>query len=126
MSVAPTLPQGVERIEEMPDGAGLHVHPGWADELPWVAQGITGSGADMSLFGGAPAGQVVPRWQQLRDRMLFASVVHARQVHGDIVLLHEAVTPGLLVAGDADGHATRAHSVLLSVTVADCVLPAIV
>lgn len=121
MTVAPALPPGVEPVAEMPDGAGLYVHPGWASDFPWVAQGITGGEADMSLFGVAAAGSVVPRWQQLRDRLLFRSMVHSRQVHDAAVLFHDDVSPGLLITTDADGHATRTGSVLLAVSVADCV-----
>jgi polyphenol oxidase len=121
VTVAPAPPPGVEPVAEMPDGAGLYVHPGWSSDFPWVAQGITGGEADMSLFGGAPAGSVVPRWQQLRDRLLFRSMAHSRQVHGADVLFHDDVSPGLLIASDADGHATRTGSVLLAVSVGDCV-----
>ncbi|HEX6307928.1 MAG TPA: polyphenol oxidase family protein [Longimicrobiales bacterium] len=121
MATAPALPQGVRRTAEEPDASGVHIHRGWAMDLPWVAQGITGRDGDMSLFGGTPAGQVVPRWQRLRDSFLCPSIVHSRQVHGATVLLHEAAPAGLLVAPDADGHATRAAGVLLAVSVADCV-----
>jgi hypothetical protein len=48
-------------------------------------------------------------------------MVHARQVHGDIVLLHERPPAGLLIAPDADGHITRVPGTLLAVSVADCV-----
>lgn len=100
---------------------GLHVHPGWADELPWVVQGITGRDADMSLFGRSPVGDVVPRWEQLRNRLLCTSTVHARQVHRATILLHDALPSGLIIGPDADGHATRQPGVLLAVSVADCV-----
>lgn len=50
-----------------------------------------------------------------------ASAVHARQVHGTNLTLHDALPPGLLVAPRADGHATVQPGVLLTVTVADCV-----
>jgi YfiH family protein len=121
VKIEPALPRGVERVAEEPDGAGLHVHPGWADELPWLAQGVTGRAADMSLFGSAVAGDVLPRWQQLRDRLLCPAMVHSRQVHRDTVLVHDAVPAGILIARDADGHATRQHGLLLAVSVADCV-----
>ena len=121
MKIAPALPRGVETIAEAEDDAGLHVHPVWAVDLPWVVQGISSRPHDMSLFGGAPAGSVVPRWQQLRDRLLCSAIVHSRQVHAADVLLHEAVPPGVLIAQDADGHATRQTGLLLSVSVADCV-----
>lgn len=121
MTTAPALPHDVRRIAEQPDASGLHVHPGWAIDMPWVAQGITGRDADMSLFGDTAAGQVVPRWQRLRDELLCTTIVHSRQVHQASVLLHDRLPPGLLVAADADGHATRTPGTLLAVSVADCV-----
>jgi polyphenol oxidase len=121
VKIAPALPRGVQETTETADDAGLHVHPGWAADLPWIVQGVSGRPHDMSLFGGAPAGTVVPRWQQLRDRLLCAAIVHSRQVHADTVLLHDAVPQGVLIAQDADGHATRQPGILLSVSVADCV-----
>lgn len=121
MAVGPAPPEGVGRVSERADVSGLHVHPGWTEELPWLVQGITGRDADMSLFGRSPVGEVVPRWEQLRDRLLCASVVHARQVHRATVLLHDALPPGLIIAPDADGHVTRQAGVLLAVSVADCV-----
>lgn len=121
MSVAPSLPPGVRTIAEQPDREGLHSQGEWSAELPWLIQGITGADADMSLFGDSPTGAVVPRWQRLRDRLGCRTIVHARQVHGDIVLLHERVPAGLVIAPDADGHATREPGTLLAVSVADCV-----
>lgn len=120
-NIAPAPPQGVGFVSEQLDVTGLHVHPGWADDLPWVVQGVTGRDADMSLFGRTPVGDVVPRWLQLRDRMLCSAVVHARQVHRATILLHDATPPGLLIAPDADGHLTRQPGLLLAVSVADCV-----
>jgi hypothetical protein len=115
------MPEGVRRVAEQTDGAGLHIHPGWSSLLPGIVQGVTGSTADMSLFGGAKTGDVIPRWQTLRDRLGCPTIVHARQIHGDHVLVHDDVPPGLIVGPDADGHATRQPNVLLAVSVADCV-----
>jgi YfiH family protein len=48
--------------------------------------------------------------------------VHARQVHGAELWLHEVThSPGLLVMDGRDGHLTGAPGLLLSVGVADCV-----
>jgi polyphenol oxidase len=99
----------------------LYVHAGWAEEMPWLVQGITPNTADMSLFAGSPAGDVLRRWQALRDGLGFQAIVHARQVHGALVHAHGQVPAGLLVATDADGHATRESGTLLAVSVADCV-----
>ncbi|HEX2166259.1 MAG TPA: polyphenol oxidase family protein [Longimicrobiales bacterium] len=121
MTVAPVSPSGVRVVAETDDGSGLHLHPAWADAFPWLVQGVTGSDADMSLFGSAPTGEVVPRWQRLRDRLGCRTMVHARQVHRASILLHRSLPPGLLIGPDADGHITREPGTLLAVSVADCV-----
>lgn len=113
----------IARVTESPaphQVAGLHVHPGWADAMPWLVQGTT-SGADMSLFGASPVAEVMPRWMQLRDALGCSAIVHARQVHEAAVLHHDNVPAGVLVAPDADGHATSLAGVLLAVSTADCV-----
>jgi hypothetical protein len=109
-TVAPHVPTGVRRVAEQPDGQGLHVHPGWSEAFPHVIQGITGNAADMSLFGSAITGDVIPRWHALRDRLGCISMVHARQVHRAEVLVHEGAPAGLLIGPDADGHATQRRS----------------
>lgn len=121
MNVAPSLPEGVRTVAEELDGAGLHTHGEWAVTLPWVVQGVTGSDADMSLFGASPTGEVIPRWLHLRDRLDCQTMVHARQVHRDGILLHGSLPAGLLIGPDADGHITRQPGTLLAVSVADCV-----
>lgn len=117
--VAPELPDGVAVVTERRTEA-LYVHDGWAEGLSWLTHGIT-AGDDMSLFGGSPVGEVLGRWQQLRDRLGCAAVVHARQIHEATVLVHDAVSAGIVIAPDADAHATARAGVLLAVTVADCV-----
>jgi polyphenol oxidase len=118
------MPAGVERVTErrLVDGpAQVYGHPGWAAELPWLVQGITGNDHDMSLFGGSPAGVVMARWQRLRDALGCRVIVHARQVHQAAVLVHERVPDGVHIAPDADGHATAHDQAILAVSVADCV-----
>ncbi len=111
--------------EEMrPGRTPLCVHPEWARAFPWVVQGTTvrtGADADFGLFTGAPTGAVMKRWESLAEDTGCGSVVHARQVHGCAVTLHEAIPPGLLVVPPCDGHATRRAGTLLAVSVADCV-----
>ena len=122
----------------------LRVHPGWVRAFPWVVQGTTvragydaragghdraartrtgptRADADFGLFTGGPAGAVMKRWESLAEDTGFGSVVHARQVHGCAVTLHEATPPGLLLVPPCDGHATRRAGTLLAVSVADCV-----
>ncbi|MEX1182965.1 MAG: polyphenol oxidase family protein [Gemmatimonadota bacterium] len=118
----PTVtPEGVTRAEERPVGDNLYRQDGWAADMPWLVHGITGNGADMSLFGSTPVGTAIAQWVALRDRLGCVAAVHARQVHGASVHVHGAVMPGLLIADDADGHITTRGGVLLGVTVADCV-----
>ena len=125
----------VRRVTEAmrPGRIPLRVHPEWARAFPWVVQGTTvragdeardgrtGADADFGLFTGATAGEVMKRWESLAEDTGCGSMVHARQVHGRAVTLHEATPPGLLVAPPCDGHATRRACTLLAVTVADCV-----
>jgi polyphenol oxidase len=122
-SAGPERPAAVELIWEQPLEAGgmqLHAQPAWLSRLPWVTQGTT-SGADLSLFGSSPAGDVVQGWRDLGRDLGFRSLIHARQVHGSRVLLHRNAPEGLLIAGDADGHMTNMAGVLLAISVADCV-----
>ncbi|CAN5837095.1 peptidoglycan editing factor PgeF [soil metagenome] len=117
-------PAGVRYVTERQwDGAGprLYTQPDWAAALPWVVQGITARPADMSLFGQSPAGSVLTGWLHLRNELGCRSVIHSRQVHAADVLVHQGIPAGVLVAGDADGHATREPAALLAVSVADCV-----
>jgi polyphenol oxidase len=127
-AAAPALPVGVQRVTERASAgpALMHVHPHWADTLPWLSQGITPGGADMSLFGRAAVGAVVPRWLELPGALGCRAIVHARQVHRGHVLVHDDIPAGLHVAGDADGHITARPGILLAVSVADCVPVSIV
>ncbi|HET9949179.1 MAG TPA: laccase domain-containing protein [Longimicrobiales bacterium] len=111
------------------------VHEAWARDFPWIVQGTTiargpglpeGDAFDLGLFTGAsPEHEVRARWTRLLGATGMRRAVHARQVHGADVRLHEpadAGEPGGLSLLEAcDGHATEAPGVLLAVTVADCV-----
>jgi YfiH family protein len=101
------------------------VHPEWRAAYPWLAQGITarleGEPFDMSLFGSTPSALIHRRWAALRRVNGIPHAVHAHQVHAGGVLRHRAGHAGLLVADAADGHATGATGVLMTVSVADCV-----
>lgn len=123
----PAAPPGVRTVHEEPARAGfpLYVHAGWREQHPWLAQGITGRAADgsfdLSFFGATAAGVVQARWAALRRVTGLPFAAHARQVHGARVLRHERAPAGILVADEADGHATARPGILLAVTVADCV-----
>jgi polyphenol oxidase len=119
--VGPVAPDGLSRIAERATGSGLYRATGWSYDAPWLVDGITGHDADMSLFGESAAGVVVPRWLRLCETLECRTVVHARQVHGSAVLVHEDLPAGLVIAPDADGHVTAQAGLLLAVAVADCV-----
>jgi YfiH family protein len=51
----------------------------------------------------------------------FAGVAHARQVHGKVILVHQAPAEGLSLGADADGHLSSVPGSFMAVTVADCV-----
>lgn len=102
------------------------VHDGWTADFPWLVQGTTtrgaeGGGFDLRLFGPAPAGEVLSRWEALSGALDMRGIVHARQVHGARVHLHGEPHDGLRLASPADGHATRSRGLLLTVGTADCV-----
>lgn len=103
----------------------LYVHEPWAERFPWIVAGITGAGDgapfDLGLFGDAPVGRVTRRWRALIEATDMRGAVHAHQVHGSDVRVHDRPCDGLLVAHGFDGHVTRAAGLLLSVSVADCV-----
>jgi YfiH family protein len=116
---------GARTIREIAEpGSPVFVHPEWAASMPWLAQGVTGrtdGSVDMGLFGETPVGVAQTRWRELRDALGCPVAVHARQVHRADVLWHESLPAGLVVAWDADGHATATAGLLLAISVADCV-----
>ncbi|TVP45483.1 MAG: laccase domain-containing protein [Gemmatimonadales bacterium] len=93
----------------------------WNDRFPWLLHGVTTRGFDMALRSGAPVGDVMARWDQLQALPGVRTVVHARQIHGSGVRVHDGGTPGLHLVSPVDGHLTRVPGVLLAVSVADCV-----
>jgi len=108
-----------------------YVHPEWYQGFSWLVQGVTSRGDeasafDMALFGSGRVGTVLGRWEALGRATGTARWVHARQVHGAAVRLHDAGPPGLHVAAPCDGHATIAPGVLLTVGLADCVAASLV
>lgn len=109
-------------VRERPGGGGIPVleHPGWAEEFPWLVQGVTAAPFDLRLFGGSGEG-VEERWDRLRSELGFGSVVHARQVHGPDSLVHEGAEAGVAAGFVGDGHLTVVPDLLLTVSIADCV-----
>ena len=114
----------VRRAGDVP----LWAHPEWAERFGWLVQGTTGAGGeaddpfDLGLFGAQTVGEVMGRWRRLRRECGMPQAVHARQVHGADVRVHDAEpVPGLLVMEGFDGHVTQRSGVLLTVSVADCV-----
>ena len=100
----------------------LFVHPQWEREFPWLVQGITGREfGNFASFGSQTAEVVQRQWRELRRRVGVKAGVHGRQVHGNTVLQHGALPPGMFFADDSDGHLTTSPGVLLAVSIADCV-----
>jgi polyphenol oxidase len=108
---------------EMP----LWVHPEWQERFDWLVQGTTGRGEgdepfDLGLSGSQPVGPALERWRRLLAATGARSVVHARQVHGTELWVHDGVpAPGVLVMSGVDGHLAAVTDLLLAVSVADCV-----
>ena len=97
---------------------------GWRERFGVVA-GITTRGTaslpfDLGLTSDRPVGQVLGQWAAFRAAEPgFPLIVLGRQVHGTETKWHEG-GQGWLQLDGIDGHATSAHGVLLTVTVADC------
>ena len=108
--------------EERRGNVPLFVHTEWEHAFPWLVQGTTGREAgSFASFGAQSAGTIHEQWKKLRVATGMQTVVHGRQIHGATVLEHGPSNAGLLLADDSDGHITHAPSVLLAVSVADCV-----
>ena len=99
----------------------------WADRFPWLFCGITHSGLpdepfDLRRLGDGRSIRTTKRWRDLLRMSGFGSVIHARQVHGTKVLIHDTPGIGVREADEAaDGHVTSAVGLLVAITVADCV-----
>ena len=112
----------VETDPDLHSELKIYSHSEWRKDYPWMVQGITGADFDLRLFGSAPAGAVMRRWDVLRDTLGFERAAHAEQVHGNGVARHQRRGgPGIEVLAATDGHATSQPGVLLTVAVADCV-----
>lgn len=103
--------------------------PGWRAAFPWLRAGTTRrprspgpqdhAGPEAARWAGADIPAHVVR--RLDGGRTWRSVLRSRQVHGRRVRVHDTVSPGFVLAGDCDGHATRAPGLLMAVTLADCV-----
>jgi YfiH family protein len=117
-----------ERIAEQPVGDQLVPRMAlvsWQERFGVVAgvtvPGAASDGFDLGLWSGAPVGQVMSRWRALRRALPdFGGTVLGHQVHGTTVLWHDGGAGWVQLDG-ADGHATAAPGLLLTVTVADCI-----
>jgi YfiH family protein len=120
------------REEILPGAVPLWVHPEWAADFPWLAQGTTGRGMgdepfDLGLSGAQPVGRAMDRWRALVAATGVRTAAHSRQVHGAEIWLHrERGAPGIVVMDGYDGHVTARAGLLLAVGVADCVPVSIV
>jgi YfiH family protein len=97
--------------------------PGFA-ERGVVAFTTTREAGSFNLGGREAAGDVVGRWEALRQALgcVAERLASAHQVHGDRILEHESAPwRGWLRADAADGHFSRESGTAMAVTVADCV-----
>ncbi len=113
-------------ISPTPSPILIWTHPEWSQRFPWLAQGTTGRSpgrgkGDFRLFGEGASSEAAQNWDELAAAQGFPGVSHARQVHGDRVLLQEGPVSGLSVGPDADGHVSARPGAFMAVTVADCV-----
>src|SRR2546425_9699934 len=96
----------------------------WAERYGLVA-GITTRehGFSLGLWSEENVGQVMTRWRAFRAAFhpAFPVTVLSHQTHGSAVRWHDELPEGWLVLDGVDGHATRTHGALLTLTVADCV-----
>lgn len=76
-----------------------------------------------STAGPEPVGDVMARWDALRDvlRPGGPRLATARQVHGTRVIVHGTGWEGWLRGDDADGHAATDRGTGMAVSIADCV-----
>lgn len=119
-------PEGLDlsepEVREARAGDGSWRLRAWEGRWPDLAAGITGSGEDYGLAGGADAWTTTERYEALGRRMGFATVVVGRQVHGpDVRTVAPPSGGGVLVSGEADGHVSASPGTLLTATAADCV-----
>ncbi|MCY3546511.1 MAG: polyphenol oxidase family protein [Gemmatimonadetes bacterium] len=96
----------------------------WEGRFPWLRAGTTRrtdiAGSRAEAAGPSAPGEK-PDDVDLTLAASWRAVVRSRQVHGRAVRVHGAMPRGVSVTGEADGHATGASGVLLTVTLADCV-----
>jgi polyphenol oxidase len=112
--------------ERLPEDLPFWSHPEWRVRFPWVVQGTTGrgeeGGSDLGLFGSLPAGEVMQRWAELRERTGMATAVHSRQIHEAVIDRWQVPLPrGLVLTDGRDAHVATVPDVLLTVSIADCV-----
>jgi len=85
----------------------------------------TRAAGDLALSGEAPVGEVLLRWEAVRQAVGAAAAgsrfATAKQVHGTLVLRHRPEWTGWLRADEGDGHFASEAGIGLGVTVADCV-----
>jgi YfiH family protein len=81
------------------------------------------SAGSFSTAGSEPVGDVMARWDALRDALRSGGtrLATARQVHGTNVIVHGTGWDGWLRGDDADGHAATERGTAMAVSIADCV-----
>lgn len=107
-----------ERLGDVP----LFAHPEWPSRFRWLVQGTTSrENGNYSSFGDQAANVVASQWRALRAFTGMRTSIIGRQMHGAVVLRHDALSDGHLLGIECDGHITSAPGTLLAVSIADCV-----
>ncbi len=93
---------------------------------PWLEQygvvaGVTAGHAGLD-FALSESGTAIGQWETLATELGgFRTTVVSRQPHGVAVGIHTDLPPGMTLLEGLDAHLTTRASLLLAVTVADCV-----
>lgn len=114
-------------LETRLGGLRVFKHAGWSARFPDLAQGITGRalGLDFGTEDQYPADRdrgSSDGWALLQEFSGIDCVARCRQVHGaEVIVCEDLHQSGVAVLGRGDAMVTDRPSVLLAVTVADCV-----
>ncbi len=118
----------IAEITEVPGPGEVphYVHPGWAEQFPWLIQGTTARGNertpfDLALFGRVDPGAALDRMLVLSAELGCNRAVLGKQIHGGSVASHKSSALGLKILPATDGHMTDTEGIFMAVTVADCV-----
>jgi len=94
--------------------------PGWRERFGAVAGVTDRSAGDLGLSP-STLDPTRDRWMALSRDLGFSAMATSRQVHGNGIAVHRAVSAGWSLLEGYDAHATAQGGLLLTLTVADCI-----